>query len=49
MEKRNLGNIGTKVGALGIGAMSFPIFMAQQIPRKPCDFKDGTRSWYRSY
>ena len=26
MEKRNLGNIGTKVGALGIGAMSFSDF-----------------------
>ena len=26
MEKRNLGNTGTKVGALGIGAMSFSDF-----------------------
>ena len=38
MEKRNLGNTGTKVGALGIGAMSFLTFMVPQIRKKAMQF-----------
>ena len=50
MEKRNLGNIGTKVGALGIGAMSFSDFYGPTNTQEShAILKMALDQWYRSY